>query len=97
MILDIGVGATVGVLCGVVFFAGLRWTISRLATARRPAALVITSLLIRVAVVAGALVVFSDGRLTRVLAGLAGLLVVRTAMVSVTRRELAAMEAPTWT
>jgi F1F0 ATPase subunit 2 len=68
-----------------------------LETARRPVVLVISSLLIRVAVVAAALVVFSEGRLVRVLAGLGGLLVVRTVMVSATRRELATMEATSWT
>lgn len=97
MILDVTLGALVGLVAGLVFFGGLRWTVSRLDTARRPAVLVISSLLMRVAVVAGALVVFSDGRLARVLAGLGGLLVVRTVMVSATRRELAAMEATSWT
>lgn len=97
MIFDIVVGAIVGLVAGSVFFGGLRWTVSKLDTARRPVILVISSLLIRVAVVASALVMFSNGRLARVLAGLGGLLVVRTLMVSVTRRDLAAMEATSWT
>jgi F1F0 ATPase subunit 2 len=94
---DIAMGALVGLVAGLVFFGGLRWTVSRLDTARRPAVLVVSSLLVRVAVVAGAFVVFSGGSLTRVLAGLGGLLVVRTLMVSVARRELAAMEVTSWT
>ena len=85
------------IVAGLVFFGGLRWTLSRVETARRPVVLVISSLLIRMAVVAGALVVFSDGRLARVLAGLGGLLAVRTVLVSATRRELATMEATSWT
>ncbi len=97
MIGDIAVGALVGLVAGLVFFGGLRWTVSRLDTARRPAVLVVSSLLVRVAVVAGAFVVFSGGSLTRVLAGLGGLLVVRTLMVSAARRELAAMEVASWT
>jgi F1F0 ATPase subunit 2 len=97
VIWDVTVGAIVGVVAGFVFFGGLRWTLSRLETARRPAVLVISSLMIRMAVVAGALVVFSDGRLARVLAGLGGLLVVRSILVSATRRELATMEATSWT
>jgi F1F0 ATPase subunit 2 len=97
VIWDVMVGAIVGAVAGLVFFGGLRWTVSRLETARRPVVLVTSSLLIRVAVVAGALVVFSDGRLARVLAGLGGLLVARTVMVSATRRELATMEATSWT
>ncbi len=97
MIGDIAVGALVGLVAGLVFFGGLRWTVSRLDTARRPAVLVVSSLLVRVAVVAGAFVVFSGGSLTRVLVGLGGLLVVRTLMVSAARRELAAMEVASWT
>lgn len=97
MIGDITVGALVGLVAGLVFFGGLRWTVSRLDTARRPAVLVVSSLLVRVGAVAGAFVVFSGGSLTRVLAGLGGLLVVRTLMVSATRRELAAMEVTSWT
>jgi F1F0 ATPase subunit 2 len=97
VIWDVMVGVIVGAVAGLVFFGGLRWTVSRLETARRPVVLVTSSLLIRVAVVAGALVLFSDGRLARVLAGLGGLLVVRTVMVAATRRELATMEATSWT
>jgi F1F0 ATPase subunit 2 len=97
VIIDVTVGAIVGLVAGFVFFGGLRWTVSRLETTRHPVVLVTSSLLIRVAVVATVLVVFSDGRLARVLAGLGGLLVVRTLMVSITRRDLATMEATSWT
>jgi F1F0 ATPase subunit 2 len=97
VISDVALGTLVGLICGVVFFGGLHWTVSRLDTARRPVALVVSSLIIRVVTVAGALVLISDGRLARVLAGLAGLLVVRTAMVAVARRELAEMEVTSWT
>ena len=96
--LDLALGTVVGLVCGAVFFGGLRWTLLRVQTARRPAALVFSSLMIRSAVVVGALVGFSGGRLARVLSGLVGLLVVRTAIVAVTRRELAAMEVTSsWT
>ncbi len=97
MIADVVLGALVGLICGVVFFGGLRWTVARLDTTRRPVALVVSSLVLRVMLVAGALVVISDGRLARVLAGLAGLLVIRTAMVAVARRELSEMEVTSWT
>lgn len=97
MIFDLALGTVVGLTCGAVFFGGLRWTLSQLETARRPAVLVFSSFVIRGVVVAGALVAFSGGRLARILAGLVGLLVVRTAMVAVARRELTAMEVTSWT
>lgn len=97
MILDLAIGVLVGIGCGVVFFGGLRWTVSKLDSVRRPAAMVISSLLVRTAVVAGAIVLISDGSLARVLAALGGLLVVRTAIVAVVRREVSAMEVASWT
>ncbi len=98
MMLDLAIGLLVGFCCGAVFFGGLRWTVSRLETARRPALLLIASLLVRLAAVTGAIVLAADARLVRVLAALAGLLIVRTAMVAVARREVAALEvAAPWT
>ncbi len=97
MIFDVAIGLVVGLCCGVVFFGGLRWTVSRLDTARRPAFLMISSLLVRMAAVAGGIELAADGSLARVLAALGGLLLVRTAMVAVTRREVDAMEVASWT
>ncbi len=97
MILDLAIGALVGLGCGVVFFGGLRWTVSKLESVRRPATLMISSLLVRTAAVTGAIVLVSEGSLARVLAALGGLLIVRTAMVAIVRREVSAMEVASWT
>lgn len=97
MILDLAIGALAGLGCGVAFFGGLRWTVSKLDSVRRPATLMISSLIARTAVVAGVIVLVTDGSLVRVLAALGGLLLVRTAMVAAARREIAAMEVASWT
>lgn len=96
MIADIGIGLAAGLVAGAVFFAGLHWTVSRLATARRPLLLTVASFMVRGAVVAGLLVAVSDGVLARVLAGLAGILAVRTVMVALVRRHLE-VEESSWT
>lgn len=97
MIIDLAVGVLAGLGCGVVFFGGLRWTVSKLDSVRRPAALMISSLLARTAVVTVAIVLTSDSSLVRVVAALGGMLIVRTAMVAVVRREVSAMEVTSWT
>jgi F1F0 ATPase subunit 2 len=96
MIADIGIGLVTGLVAGVIFFGGLRWTLARLATTRHPLLLTVASFVVRGAVVAGLLVVVSQGVLARVLAGLVGILAARTAMVALVRRELEAEES-SWT
>lgn len=97
MIGDIALGLAVGVPVGLVFFGGLRWTLTRLEDARRPMALMLGSLVVRIAILAAALVGLAGGSLTRVLAAVAGLLVVRTVMVFRARRGLEAQEVSQWT
>lgn len=97
MIADIAIGFCAGLVAGAVFFGGLRWTLSRLPTTRRPLLLTVASFLVRTAVVAGVLVAVSDGVLARILAGLVGILAVRTAMVALVRRDLEAAEESSWT
>ena len=97
MIVDITIGLVAGLAAGLVFFGGLRWTLDRLATVRRPVLLAVVSVVARTAMVAGALVAVAGGSITRVLAGLAGLILVRTAMVARVRRELETAEVSRWT
>jgi len=89
VILDLALGLVAGIAAGAVFFGGLRWTLDRLAASRRPLGLAAASFAVRSAAVAGLLVVVSGGSASRVLAGLAGLLVVRTVLVGRARRSLA--------
>jgi F1F0 ATPase subunit 2 len=96
MIADIGIGLAAGLVAGVIFFGGLRWTLNRLATTHHPLLLTVSSFIVRGVVVAGLLVVVSDGVLARVLAGLVGILVARTAIVALVRQDLEAEES-SWT
>lgn len=43
------VGIVAGVICALVFFEGLWWTVRRAETSRRPAALFVVSFLVRAA------------------------------------------------
>lgn len=96
MIADIGIGLAAGSVAGLVFFGGLSWTLSRLGTTRHPLLLTVASFVVRSAIVAGLLVIVSDGVLARILAGLAGIIAVRTAMVARVRRDLDASEGSSW-
>lgn len=93
---DVAIGLVAGVVAGLIFFGGLRWTVARLADTRRPVLLAVGSFILRGLAVAGLIVAVADGSLLRVLGALAGILGVRTLLVSITRRELEGEEAQ-WT
>ncbi|MEX1279779.1 MAG: ATP synthase subunit I [Acidimicrobiia bacterium] len=86
MIADLLIGLGAGILAGIVFFGGLRWTVERLPLVRRPGLLISASFLIRTVVLAGVLVLASQGDLVRVVAGLVGVIAARTAIVALVRR-----------
>lgn len=96
MIGDLALGLMVGVVAGGVFFGGLRWTLARMVTAKRVVLLMGSSFLLRSAAVVGLLVVVADGRLTRMLGALVGILVVRTILVARTRARLDVPEESSW-
>lgn len=94
---DFLIGLILGAVAGVVFFGGLRWTVSRLPTAGRPLLLTSTSFLVRTAVVVALLVTLGDGRLLRLLGALGGILAARTVLVAVVRRRPGGAEETSWT
>lgn len=96
MIGDLALGLMVGVVAGGVFFGGLRWTLSRMVTAKHVLLLVGSSFLLRSAVVVGLLVVVADGRLAGMLGALVGILAVRTILVARTRADLDVPEESSW-
>lgn len=96
MMLDLVIGLAVGVVAGIVFFGGLRWTVSQLATSRHPLPLALGSFLFRVAFVSVMLVVVSDGRLTRMLAELAGIVVTQAVVVAAVRRRFETSARSLW-
>lgn len=97
MIVDLLIGAGTGALAGLVFFGGLRWTVTRLATRRNPALWAMGSFLVRSAIVVGLFLLMLDGSLVRGLAGLVGLVVVRTLVVGAVRQGLGPARESTWT
>lgn len=96
MIGDLALGLMVGVVAGGLFFGGLRWTLSRMATAKRVLLLMVSSFLLRSAAVVGLLVVVVDGRLPRVLGALVGILAVRTMLVARARNALDVPGESSW-
>lgn len=97
MIADVAVGLGVGIVGGVVFFGGLRWTLSRMATACHVVLLTVSSFLVRSAVLVGLLVLVADGRPARLLGALVGILAVRTFLVSRARAGLDSAKETSWT
>lgn len=92
LLLDVLVGVGLGVVAGVLFFGGLRWTVDRLATSRHPMALATTSMLVRTLALTGVLVLGADGRLARIVVALVAILAVRGVMVARAQSDVAAMD-----
>lgn len=72
---------TAGLAVGWFFFAGLWWTVRRLATARNPALLTLGSLALRMGVSLGVLYLVMAGDWRRLAAAVAGVVVVRLILV----------------
>lgn len=76
-----------GVVAGIVFFGGLYLTTRRVASARRPALLVLSSFFSRMAVVAaGAWLAGTGGSYVGLLAYVIGMIAVRVVLVARVRR-----------
>lgn len=73
----LALAALAGAALGLLHFAGLWWTVERLARGRGRVGLLLASALVRLAVVAGGLFLIMQGSWTRALAALAGLLLAR--------------------
>jgi F1F0 ATPase subunit 2 len=74
------VSLTAGVTLSVLFYGGLWITIQRLVTTRHPIAVTLGSLLFRMAVVLGGLILVSRGRWQNAFACLAGFAIGRIAV-----------------
>ena len=66
---------------GALYFGGLWWTVRRIARTRHPGLLMAASYLVRTTIAAVALLAVASGEAGKVLAALAGFLVVRVALV----------------
>ena len=74
-----------GVALGLVFYAGLWWTVRRAATFRRPGLSVLTSLLLRMSVTLGGFYLVAGDDWARLLLCLAGFVLARAAVTWLTR------------
>lgn len=94
---DVLIGLGTGVLAGLVFFGGLRWTVSRLAENRSPAVWAMGSFMVRSAIVVALFLLMLDGSFVRGLAGMAGLLLARTVVVAAVRQGRGPTRESSWT
>lgn len=74
-----------GVGLGAIYFGGLWLVVRQLPRIRRPAPVMLTSLVVRTAVVIGGFYLVMDGQWQRALACLAGFLIVRLTMSALLR------------
>jgi F1F0 ATPase subunit 2 len=74
-----------GVLLGAVFFGGLWWTVSRMASSHRPALLLFGSLLLRTSVALGGFYLIGRGHWERLLLCLFGFVMARILITLLTR------------
>lgn len=70
-----------GIGLGVFFFAGLRWTVRKVISAKRPARLFLGSLLLRMSITLTGFYLVSDGHWQRLLLCLFGFFVARWAVL----------------
>jgi F1F0 ATPase subunit 2 len=77
-----------GALLGLAYFAGLWWSIGRARHARRPQALLAASFLVRAAVMVAVLLLIMGDDVVRLVAALAGFLLMRTIVLWRVRRGL---------
>jgi F1F0 ATPase subunit 2 len=69
---------------GLIFFAGLWWTVKKIQTAAQPASWLIVSFVLRVAIVVGGVYWVSHGQWQRVLACTLGILCARFIVLRLT-------------
>lgn len=81
MIEDLLLAVLYGVAIGSGYFAGLRWTVGRIRTSRRPGLLVFSSFLVRAGLTVSVLYLILGSRWERLLLSLLGFLLVRSLYV----------------
>lgn len=79
------VAALAGIALGLIFYGGLWWTVRKGVDSQQPALWFLGSLLARMAVVAGGLVLVGGGDWRRVLLCLLGMAIGRVAVTRLTR------------
>lgn len=72
---------SIGIGTGALYFAGLRWTVARLNSVRRPGLWTLASFLLRAAMLVAVFGAVGQGRWERIIACLAGFTIVRLAVL----------------
>lgn len=96
MILDVVVGLGAGSVAGLLMFGGLHWTVAHLVGSDNPALVMALSIVARLVVVSAVFLVLALGGLVRILAGVVGLVAVRTVWVWAVRSGRLSLGS-TWT
>jgi|GEM_PF-1283942 len=74
-----------GALLGIIFFAGLYWTVCQATKSAHPARYFLSSFLLRTAVALGGFYLLSDGQWPRLLAVMTGFIGARIAVIAISR------------
>lgn len=85
--LEMGIALISGVMVGLLYFAGLWLTVSRLPVARYPALLVLGSFLLRTLIALAGFYLVMAGSLFNLLACLVGFILARTLTLRILNRE----------
>jgi F1F0 ATPase subunit 2 len=80
IVIDIVFSLAVGAVLGIVFYGGLLLTVRRLVATRHPGSLMLSSLLVRTAIVLAGLLLVARGRWENVLGCVVGFTIGRVAV-----------------
>lgn len=83
----LGISLLIGIFLGILFFGGLQLTLTQLEKSKHPAALMLLSMLLRMAVVLTGFFLLRNRGWYHLLAALPGMLLVRTILVSAARKK----------
>ena len=74
-----------GIVLGIIFFAGLYWTVQRGMKSTHPALCFISSFVLRTTIVISGIYLLTDGQWPRLLASMLGFISARFAVITITR------------
>lgn len=94
-VLDLMLPLAVGVLLGVLFFGGLRWTVQKIVTSPHPIPWMIGSLLLRMGCTLAGFYFVSDGQWKRLVTALFGFMAARMIVLRFARTSIANTSGPT--
>lgn len=91
--LKLGLAGVTGLIMGAIFFGGLRWTVRKGVSSKRPALWIVGSFLLRTGVVVAGFYVVADGHWQRLLACVFGFAIARFIVTRLTPPPIAVPNA----